>query len=203
MMYRKRADGSATEEVVVAHPGRPINEGFWSRDGRWVVYRTFPNDIFARRTGGPDTSTVPLLETAFSEIMPALSPDGRWLAYASDESGEFEVFVRPFPGTQAAKWQISTAGGFEPRWSHSGRELFYWAADNSLQAVEVLPGATFTAGRRVTLFSGSAFLGDIGAWDITPDDKRFVLIRSGAGGSTSSEIIVVENFAAELRAHTP
>ncbi len=198
MMYRKRADGSTTDELVIGHAGRPVNEAFWSRDGRWVVYRTFPNDIFGRRITGPDTTTVPLLESSFNEIMPALSPDGRWLAYASDESGQYEVFVRPFPNTQSAKWQISTAGGFEPRWSHSGRELFYWPANGALNSVEVLPGATFTPGRRLTLFDGSVYVGGIGTWDITPDDKRFVLIRSGAGGSTASEVIVVENFAADL-----
>jgi len=201
-MYRKRADGSTTEELVVAHAGRPINEGFWSRDGRWLVYRTFPNDIFARRTG-PDTTTVPLLESSFNEVTPALSPDGRWLAYGSDESGQSEVFVRPFPNTTSAKWQVSTAGGFRPRWSHSGRELFYWNR-GFLYSTQILSAATFTTGPRATLFNGNVFNLGIGAWDLTPDDKRFVMIRSGTGSATSSEVITVENFLAELsRPRTP
>jgi len=197
-MYRKRADGSSTAELVAGHPGRPINEGYWSRDGRWLIYRTVPNDVFARGTGA-DTTTVPLLVSSFDESHPMLSPDGRWLAYESNESGEWEIFVRPFPNTQSAKWQVSSGGGHDPRWSHGGRELFYWSPAGLLMSVEVVPGATFTLGRYKPLFDGKGFTGDfIGAWDITPDDKRFVMVSGGSDDSATNELVVVENFSAEL-----
>ena len=195
-MYRKRADGSSEAELVAAHPDRPVWDGSWSRDGRWVVYRTTPQDIFARGPA-PDTSTVPLLTASYNEAMPRLSPDGRWLAYTSDESGSAEVYVRPFPSTQSARWQVSTAGGGDPRWAHSGRELFYWGFDGRLVSVEVLPGGTFATGRRTSLFDGSKYFGSSSSWDITPDDRRFILIRF-KGGSESGDLVVVENFSTEL-----
>ncbi|TFG47377.1 MAG: hypothetical protein E4H38_08255, partial [Gemmatimonadales bacterium] len=197
-LYRKRADGSSTSEQVLSHTGRPVHEGYWSRDGRWLIYRTYPNDVFARGTGA-DTTTVPLLVSPFDEFLPALSPDGRWLAYLSNESGQMEVFVRPFPNTQSAKWQVSSRGGFDVRWSHDGRELFYWSAEGVLMSVEVVPGTTFTAGRYTPLFNASGFTGDnIGWWDITPDDKRFVMIHGGSDDTSTNELVVVENFPAEL-----
>jgi serine/threonine-protein kinase len=196
-MYRKRADGSTSDEPLISHPGRVVNEGYWSKDGRWVIYRTNPNDVFAKGLGA-DTATIPLLTGAFDEFMPALSPDGRWLAYMSSESGQLEVFVRPFPNTQSAKWQVSTDGGTEPRWSHSGRELFYVSRAGMLIAVEVIPGSTFVTGRRQTLFSVNSYIGGPQGWDLTPDDKRFVMIRAGAGGTVTDEVVVVENLLTEL-----
>jgi len=194
-MYRRRVDGSGGAELVGAYPGRGVAEGSWSRDGRWLLFRTNPNDIFAQRLGA-DTGTVLLVAGTHAEIQPALSPDGKWMAYTSAESGRGEVFVRPFPDAQAAKWQVSTTGGSEPHWSHSGRELFYIAPDNTLAAVDVIPGPTFVAGRRRTLFAVTQF---VGSWDLTPDDKRFIMIRSGAGNSSTGELVVVENLLAELK----
>jgi len=135
----------------------------------------------------------------FEEMDLALSPDGRWLAYTSDESGRFEIYVRPFPDSKSARWQVSTNGGAEPRWSHSGRELLFAAADGTLQSVEVVPGPVFTTGRRSPLFGLFTFTGGIKSWDITPNDSQFVMIRSGIGGSEADELIVVENIFPELR----
>lgn len=106
--------------------------------------------------------------------------------------------MRPFPNTQSGKWQVSAAGGVEPHWSHSGRELFYVSLASSLTAVEVIPGPTFVTGGHRELFPVTAYNGGIGSWDLTPDDKRFVMIRGGSGGSVSSELVVVENLLAEL-----
>ncbi|MGE3526432.1 MAG: hypothetical protein AB7I33_10965, partial [Gemmatimonadales bacterium] len=198
-LYQKRADGTSPDERLLSGEGRPVTEGFWSRDGRWLIYRTATNDILARGPA-PDTATVPLLTGPRDEIMPALSPDGRWLAYSSNESGQFEVFVRPFPNTQSGKWQISSRGGFDARWSHTGRELLYWTSEGTLMAVEIIPGGTFVTGRQEALFLGNNYVGEIGSWDITPDDKRFVLIRSGSGGSETRELVVVENLTRELTA---
>ena len=195
----KRADGSAPATVAVSVPDRTVNEGFWSRDGRWLVYRTTPRDLFAKRLGA-DTGTVTLIDTKFEELDAALSPDGRWLAYGSTESGQLELYVRPFPGTSTAKWQVSTAGGAEPHWTHDGRELIYVSNDATLTAVQVLPGTTFTMGKRQALFSVQPFVGGVRSWDITPDDARFLMTRIGAGGQSGNELIVVENIFPDLAA---
>ena len=195
----KRADGSAPAQLVVSVPERTVNEGLWSRDGRWLIYRTTPRDIFAKGLGA-DTATIPLLDTKFEEMDAALSPDGRWLAYTSSESGQVEVYVRPFPATGTAKWQVSTNGGVEPHWSHSGRELLYISTENLMTAIEVIPGAVFTMGRRQELFSVLPFAGGVRSWDLTPDDTRFMMIRIGAGGQDTNQLIVVENLFSELKA---
>ncbi len=112
-----------------------------SRDGRWLILRTATTsgspDLLGLKTG--DTTVVPLVASPAVELFPALSPDGRWLAYASNESGTFEVYVRPFPETASAKWQVSTAGGNEPAWSSTGRELFYINAKGDMVSAEI-PG---------------------------------------------------------------
>jgi Tol biopolymer transport system component/tRNA A-37 threonylcarbamoyl transferase component Bud32 len=195
-----RADGSSQPAVLFTDSvGRGVQEGSWSPDGTWIVYRTSSRDIMARRTSG-DTAAVPLLVTPnIQEIEPSVSPDGRWLAYASNESGRFEVYVRPFPDVQRAKWQVSTDGGIDLHWSHSGRELFYFGTNNFLTAVEILPGPTFTMGKRTALFNASQTGGGPQSWDITPDDKRFVLIElAGAAGTENRELVVVENVFPEL-----
>ncbi len=196
-----RADGSSQPRGILTDSlGAGVQEAFWSRDGQWLVYRTSSRDVYARRTSG-DMTAVPLLVTSdFQEIEPTLSPDGKWLAYASNESGQFEVYVRPFPDTRRAKWQVSTDGGADPLWSHSGRELFFASNAAGMVAVEVLPGTTFTTGKRTTLFSASQSAGGPRSWDITPDDQRFIMIQlAGNEGTATRELLVVENFFPELQ----
>jgi Tol biopolymer transport system component len=120
-LYRQRADGSAKAERIAAWTGG-LAEGFESPDGRWIIVRTEQGspgdgDIRAMQIG-VDTAPTPLIATQFREASPALSPDGRWIAYASDETGRSEVYVRAFPDVNAGKVQASTAGGAAPRWSH-------------------------------------------------------------------------------------
>ncbi len=173
----------------------------YSPDGEWLVYRVNAEspDLYALRIG-VDSVPVPLVATEFLETAPRVSPDGRWLAYVSNESGQREVYVRPFPNTNDGKWQVSTDGGSEPVWAHSGRELFY-RGGQSLISVEVLPGATFVTGERRVLFSTQGFRGSRNhqRYDVTPDDQRFVMIRN-PGSQEAVELIVVENFFEELKA---
>ncbi len=154
--------------------------------------------LYAVRVGAD--SAVALVATEYEETSPAVSPDGRWLAYVSDESGRWHVYVRPFPNTNDGRWLVSTGGGQEPVWAHSGRELFYKGSGN-LMVVEVLPGPTFVTGERRVLFSTRGFRSTPfhQQYDVTPDDQRFVMIRN-LGGQEASELIVVENFFEELKA---
>ena len=136
-------------------------------------------------------------------MSPAVSPDGRWLAYVSNEGGgRYEVYVRPFPNTSDGKWPVSTDGGIEPVWAHSGRELFYKGSENlTLMVLEVLPEPTFVIGERRALFAIQRFLLDPNypQYDVTPDGQRFVMIRTRAV-EEAGQLILVENFFEELKA---
>ncbi len=200
-LYVRRADGSAQAELL-RDEGRTVEEVTYSPDGEWLVYRVGgqagERDLYARRMGAD--SVVALVATGFDETSPAVSPDGRWLAYASNESGRYEVYVRPFPNTNDGKLQVSTDGGNQPVWAHSGRELFYKGSVN-LMVVEVLAEATFVTGERRVLFSARGYRsGDVHQqYDVTPDDQRFVMIRI-VGEQKATDLIVVENFFEELKA---
>ncbi len=141
-----------------------------------------------------------LSNTEFRELTPAVSPDGQWLAYSSDESGQAEIYVRPFPNTEDGKWLVSTAGGINPLWAPDGRELFYTAQGNLMSAT-VLPGSTFVTGARQLLFSLDGFRLDVfhPQYDVSPDGERFVMIRH-RGAETAGELVLVQNFFEELKA---
>ncbi|MBI3982502.1 MAG: protein kinase, partial [Gemmatimonadetes bacterium] len=199
-LFAGRADGSVLPQLLRDESGN-IREAEYSRDGKWLVHRS-EFDLYAARTDG-DTARTPLVTGQFIELTPRLSPDGRWLAYSSDESGRREVYIRPFPNTQSAKRQVSTSGGAEPLWSRSGRELFYKNGNMELVSAAVLPGTTFTVGEQRVLFSTAEYQ-NAGGWqvyDITPDGRRFVMIRPiGGPQQARDELIVVENFFEELKA---
>jgi hypothetical protein len=144
---------------------------------------------------------MPVVATAFTEISPALSPNGRWLAYSSNESGKNEIYVVPFPNTRAGKWAISTGGGTEPLWSHRGTELFYRDASGNLVAVEVNTNPTFSVGRATALFpaAGYSSLRFNPQYAVGPDDRRFLMIRP-LETNTPDKLIVVENWFEELKA---
>ncbi|MBI1968247.1 MAG: PD40 domain-containing protein, partial [Gemmatimonadetes bacterium] len=130
----------------------------------------------------------------------ALSPDGRYLIYTSTESGRPEVYVRPFPNTGAARWQVSTAGGTEPRWAHSGREIFYRSGNGDLVVAAVTTTPTFSVGRQQSLFSAISFAALVlhQAYDVSPDDRRFIMLRTEAADQ-STELILVQNWFTDLK----
>jgi serine/threonine-protein kinase len=199
-LFAAHADGSAPADTLLALP-RDVWEGEWSRDGRWLVYRengTPAADLMAVRTDG-DTTPVTLVATAFNERSPTLSPDGQWLAYASDESGIDEIYVRPFPETARAKRQVSLHGGSEPLWSRSGRELFYRNPSGDMVAAEITTQPVFAVGRQTVLFAGSDYaLNDSHRqYDVSPDDRRFLMIRERGGGERTN-LILVDNWFQEL-----
>ncbi|MEP7176249.1 MAG: protein kinase [Gemmatimonadales bacterium] len=202
-VMRRRADGTGTSQVLVKSPFA-FAQGSETRDGKWVLARRSfgeagAGDIYAVRAG--DSTLTPLVTGPATEIEPAVSPDGRWLAYASNESGQAEVYVRPFPDAGSARWQVSVAGGRDPVWSHSGKELFYWSTAGKMMSVGIRSGATFGFDQPRALFSTAAYVpaGAMPSYDVSPDDRRFVMLRE-TSANERSEFIVVQNWTQELRA---
>ena len=151
-----------------------------------------------------------LLQTENATGMPKVSPDGRWMAYFSNESSKNEVYVRPFPEVNSGKWQVSTDGGSSPLWSPDGRELFYLSNDNSVMAVAVETKPTLSFGTPKSLFKSiyaGATIGSGTPWDIHPDGKRFLMMKlPGAAPSTAAalrEINIVLNWFEELKQRVP
>jgi serine/threonine-protein kinase len=197
-LYARRADGTGSPRLLSS---LDVGQATASRDGRWLILRTAPAtgspDILGLKAG--DTTVVPLVASPAVELYPALSPDGRWLAYSSNESGTAEVYVRPFPETASAKWQVSTAGGSEPAWSGTGRELFYINAKGDMVSAEIPTGGTFSVGRQRILFSTTQFVtgGPVPSYSLSPDGKRFVVLREGEAGQPG-ELVVAENWTRQL-----
>ncbi len=205
-LWTKRADGGAQAVMQLHRKGNSYNAR-WSPDGKWLLFQTDiatpgAGDILGIRPG-IDTAPVPVLATPFTEMSPAFSPNGRWLAYSSNETGADEIYVVPFPNTGAGKWAISAGGGTEPLWSHRGDELFYRDASGDLVAVEVHTNPTFSLGRSVALFPAAGFssLRFTPQYAVALDDRRFLMIRPLQTGAPD-KLIVVENWFEELRAQS-
>ncbi len=201
--YAHRADGTGAARLVKSSPQDDYGQVALSRDGKWLLLRTAPVGAGSADIVGmhlPDTALVPLVATSAAELHPALSPDGRWLAYSSNESGTFEVYVRPFPETSSAKWQVSTAGGAEPAWSKDGRRLFYINGRNEMVSVEITAVPTFTVGKQRPLFTVAQFTrpGPIPSFSLAPDGDHFLMVREGES-TQQSELIVAENWLETLR----
>jgi len=147
-----------------------------------------------------------LLTTRFEERGAVVSPDGHYLAYESDSSGRFEIYVRPFPAVDTGQWQVSTAGGVQPLWSSDGRELFYLAPDSSMMSVAVTTGnGSWSAGPPAKLFSGNYFNGGLNVtrqYDVTKDGRRFLMIKEDES-ATPQNLVLVQNWQEELKRLVP
>jgi serine/threonine-protein kinase len=212
-LFSMRADGTGEPELVF--DGLNVAKGVWSPDGDWLVVRRAgvvgdetARDILAIRPG-VDSVAVPLVATAgFWEQAPAISRDGRWLAYSSNETGRHEIFVRPFPDVNAGKWQVG--GGIQPVWAHNGRELFFADPETrELKAAEFTATATtFQRARLTTLFEmprGFAALSN-GNWDfydVALDDERFLMARQYVSEDAFTSLTLVLNFFEELKRLVP
>jgi serine/threonine-protein kinase len=177
----------------------------WSPDGQVLVFselhpstKSWDISMLVRGAGRK-----PFLRTQFSERSAALYPDGRWLAYESNESGRYEIYVRPFPGP-GRMWQLSTEGGVEPVWGRSGRELFYREGDK-MMAVEVTTHPAFTQGKPKLLFQ--AYHPAVGptasTYDLTPDGQRFITIKEREWETGPTQINVVPNWFDDLLRRVP
>ena len=209
-VWTKRADGTG-EPVLVLDDERSFNQGVWTPNGEQLVLRVAATaamglglrDILSFRPD-VDSAAVPLVaSTAFQEAAPALSADGRWLAYSSDETGRFEVFVRPFPNTDATRVLVSNDGGFAPVWAKSGSELFFMDQSRGIVATQLDPtsGRVLTQETLFTLPPGYAGNDSNSFYDISSDGERFLMIRAydDTDGEGFAGFILVQNFFEELR----
>ena len=202
-IWIRRADGSDTAELVLDQEAQ-IWGARYSSDGTWLVFRVGAfqaGDIYAIRPG-VDSVAVPLQVTEFGEVSISLSPNDRWLAYVSNNTGRDEVYVRPFPPDAGSGLvQVSTDGGLDPVFAHSGRELFYRNGANELVAVQFTENPTFATVREEVLFPMDGYLtaSAHAMYDVSPDDRRFVMLRTGADVAAAPEVILVTNFFEELR----
>jgi serine/threonine protein kinase len=193
-LYVKSFAGSGTDELVLDtdHPKDPVD---WSPDGKYILYTEYTNDtkadVWVLPTGG-DAKPFPFLQTEFLEMNPHFSPDGKWIAYASDESGRFEVYVAPFPGP-GRKWQISSNGGLDPRWRDDGRELFFQSTSNEVMSAELdYNGGTLIVGADTPLFD---FAGG-GEYDVAGDGQKFLIVRDY--DKVTTPLTLVLNWQKEL-----
>ena len=196
-LYWRSADGSGPEEQLLTGKST-MYASSWSPDGRDLAYWQFDlptkEDIWILPLSG-DRKPYPFLQTPSSERFGAFSPDGHWMAYESNETGRYEVYVQPFPGP-GGKWLISTDGGSRPEWSRDGKEIFYITRDH-LMAVPVETKPAFSAGRPELLFSGYYFWSGH-YYDVMPDGKHFVFIQNAQQNDRPSQINVVINWREEL-----
>ena len=186
----------------------------WSPDGKLLAFieinPTTGYDIWVLPLGDPAVGSgqarkaQPFLRTQFNESVPRFSPDGRWVAYVSDESGRYEIYVQPYPGP-GGKWQISTEGGTEPVWNRNGRELFY-RSGNKMMAVEIATQPSFAAGQPRMLFEGQYVPTPATTpnYDVSADGQRFLMLKpSEPAQAAPTQINVVLNWFEELKQKVP
>jgi serine/threonine-protein kinase len=214
-IYWQAADGSGVPEALTRGSGFPAFPIDFTPDGAALLYTTagLPRRTYMISVGGAAGAGTPLLAGPASEGSPAVSPDGRWLAYVSDESGSYEVYVRPFPDVAAARWQISSGGGYHPHWSRGSGELFYLEGDGAEVAMMVVPlesGETFRQRAAVELFRGEfAGTGPIvgpDVYDVSADGQRFLMLALPPATETPDvrpDIVIVQNWFEELKRLVP
>ena len=209
-MHSLRPDGTGGADLLLSHE-RQIIEGILSDDGEWVIARVGTRltvagwapgmDIIGMRPGR-DTEPTELIATVFDERAVMLSPDGRWLAYVSDETGRNEVYVRPFPGVDAGKTTVSVNGGVMPLWSRSGEEIFY-VSQGAMVEARISTEPSFGVRTREVLFPMTPFPqdSDYTLYDIAPDGQRFVMLQREE--TPGRELMLVLNWFEELEARVP
>ena len=195
-LFQQPADGSGPAERLTTNANWQ-NAQAWSADGKTLVFSEYgaTADLWILQMDG-DRKPRPFLSGPFNQHSARISPNGRWLAYVSDESGREEVYVVPFPGSRG-RWPISTDGGSQPQWAKSGRELYYWFGDR-MMAVTVTSDTTFSATKPTFLFDAKALSGEVLTYDVTPDGD-FLMIEPGESDMPPTQINVVLNWLQEVR----
>ena len=203
-IYTRASNGSGGEDVIVSGTALSFPDS-WSRDGKYILYETNAGsktklDLWILPMFG-DGTPFPYLQSDFVESHAQFSPDGRWIAYSSDESGRAEVYIQSFP-IGSGKWQVSTAGGDQAQWRRDGKELFYISSDRSLMALAIGAGASLDVGRPESLFQTTVpvtgLSDDRNNYVPTQDGQRFV-VNSLVNAENTQPLTLVLNWAADLK----
>jgi serine/threonine protein kinase len=204
-IFWQPADGSGSRELLASADNVVKVPRSWSPDGQLLAFTegnlSTKRDLWVLRLS--DRKAEPFLRTPFNESVPEFSPNGRWMAYVSDESSRYEVYVRPYPGP-GGQWQISTDGGTEPVWNPNGRELFY-RSGRRMMAVEISRAPQFAPGKPRVLFEGQyAKAPTYPDYDVSPDGQRFLMVKEVEQElNPVSQIIVVQNWFEEVKRRVP
>jgi serine/threonine-protein kinase len=206
-LFWQAADGTGAVERLTEslNPQRPSAV---LPDGAGVLFIETADMMLL--TLGKDQRVLPVVRTPQAEQNVEISPDGRWLAYDSNDSGPSQIFVRPFPNATGGKTQVSTNGGSQPLWARNGRELFYIAPDGTLMSVSITSGATWSAGTPTRVvqkpyFSGTA-VSSPRAYDVSPDNQRFLMLKQADSRDqppAPATVVVVQNWLEELKRLVP
>jgi len=184
--YVVRADGSGAAVRVAIPDSNQVDEITYSNDGKWIVYRIGVvaglRRLYKYHIG--DSVTTAIDPGQFDQYMPTISPDGRWLAYSTVESGREEVYVRPFPNTSDARWQVSNAGGSSPVWASGGRELVFADTANRIVSTAIASGNTFASAAPVVLFPLESLVMPPfhQGFSVAPDGRSFIFYEDRARG---------------------
>jgi len=195
-LYIKNSDG-ATDEKAILQEEISSFPSDWSRDGKYILYCRGPDLWFLTY---PDLKSSLFLKAPSVVRNGQFSPDGKWVAYASNETGKWEIYVTSFPDARG-KWQVSSGGGEQPRWRGDGKELFYLSLDGKMMAAPVTTGAHFDAGTPVVLFQSTPrqpiLVYDLFVYDVSRDGQRF-LINTQVKQAESAPMSVILNWPAKL-----
>jgi serine/threonine-protein kinase len=212
-LYWQPANGTTDAERLTKSPNTH-NASAVTPDGtRVVLHEATASDISLMILAFAGSRQLqPLVQNSFVNENAAISPDGRWLAYESNASGQDEIYVRPFPDVAGGQWQISTAGGEQALWARNGRELFYREPEGAVMAVPVDAGGAFNTSPPKRLIDGGYYSGTAGprsAWrtyDVSPDGRRFLMIKNPEQSQQTADtqrIVIVQNWFEELKRRVP
>jgi len=212
-IFQTRADGSGQPQALMEGSANQIPYSF-SPDGKRLAYQDLAGGrgqiwtVALEEQGGRLRAGKPeaFFKSGFNDRRPSFSPDGRWLAYDSDESGKNEVYVRAFPPSAGpgGKWQISNSGGSSPRWSRNGHDLFYRAVNRVMAVSYTVEGDTFAAGKPHVWIAKMGTV--VNSWDLAPDGRRVLALTQGESveeAKPEHEVVFLENFFDYLRQRAP
>jgi serine/threonine-protein kinase len=212
-LFSQPADGTGDIERLTVSSNAQVPSAV-SPDGTRVVFTQTSlktgQDVMALRLNGPH-EVLTLVQTPFDESNGIVSPDGRWLAYQANESGQFQIYVRPFPDVNSRRWQVSTGGGTQPLWARSGHELFYYGPDAELMRVVVAGGQAWVADAPMKVLEGRYLVSATGVsstyrnYDVAPDGQRFLMLKAAGSDAAGAptQIVVVQHFDEELKRLVP
>jgi serine/threonine-protein kinase len=215
-LYRQPANASDRATQVSSLNRQSLALPALTPDGNHILVRDAAGGTsFIAIVNVADGTQKPLVQTPFEEYNAEVSPDGRWLAYQSNNSGTFEVYVQPFPDAGDNLWPVSLGGGAEPVWRRDGRELFYRAPTGALMAVSIAAGSVWQGSAPTQLFAAASYAaaantvfrgGMARTYDVSPDGQRFLMLKNAEPSSqttSSARMVVVQNWFEELKAKMP